>query len=108
MKNLLNKIFIFMLVILVAGCADTTSCHMTPDGKCDASSDGSAPVNASQVYGYPLNAFEGKPIRKAESVQQIWIGPYEDQDGNFHEPSYVYTVTKKGTWIGDPPKDIQG
>jgi conjugal transfer pilus assembly protein TraV len=57
--------------------------------------------------GYPLNAFDGTPIRSNESVQQIWIGPYEDTSGTYHEPSYIYTVVKKGQWIGKPVKAIQ-
>jgi type IV conjugative transfer system lipoprotein TraV len=60
-----------------------------------------------KFYGYPMNTFEGKPIRSGENVQQIWIGPYEDNDGNYHEPSYIYSVTKKGQWIGEPVKEIQ-
>lgn len=107
-NKILLVIFVFMSAVFIVGCADTTSCHITSDGKCAASEDNKTSVNVSQVYGYPLNAYEGKPIRKAESIQQIWIGPYEDQNGNFHEPSYVYTVTRKGSWIGDPPKDLQG
>ncbi len=61
----------------------------------------------NRVNGYPLKAFEGSPIRSNESIQQIWIGPYEDKNGNYHEPSYVYTVIKKGTWLGEPANVIQ-
>lgn len=61
----------------------------------------------NQNYGYPLNTFAGAPIRNSENVQQIWIGPYEDVNGNYHEPSYVYTVIKKGSWIGEPAAAIQ-
>lgn len=57
--------------------------------------------------GYPLKTFDGAPIRSGESIQQIWIGPYEDITGNYHEPSYVYTVIKPGKWIGEPVGVIQ-
>ena len=60
-----------------------------------------------KTSGYPLNNFIGAPIRSNESIQQIWIGPYEDTGGTYHEPSYLYTVVKKGQWIGDPTKVIQ-
>ena len=39
--------------------------------------------------------------------KQIWIGPYEDVNGNYHEPSYVYVVVKNGSWIGEPVSTIQ-
>ena len=38
-------------------------------------------------------------LRSNEKVQQIWIGPYEDTNGNYHEGSNVYTVVKKSEWI---------
>jgi len=61
----------------------------------------------NQNYGYPINTFAGAPIRNSENVQQIWIGPYEDASGNYHEPSYVYAVIKKGSWMGEPAAAIQ-
>ncbi len=49
-------------------------------------------------YSYsPMNLAE-MPMRSNDKVQQIWIGPYEDKQGNYHEPAYVYTVVKKGQW----------
>ena len=38
-------------------------------------------------------------LRSNEKVQQIWIGPYEDVNGNYHEGSNVYTVMKKSEWL---------
>ncbi|CAL7962414.1 conjugal transfer pilus assembly protein TraV [Gammaproteobacteria bacterium] len=42
----------------------------------------------------------GTPIRTNEAIQQIWIGPYEDSMGIYHEPTTVYAVVKKGRWVG--------
>ena len=42
------------------------------------------------------------PIRSNEEIQQIWIGPYEDASGNYHEASSVYAVIKKGRWLSNP------
>ena len=42
------------------------------------------------------------PIRSNEKTQQIWIGPYEDTNNNYHEASYVYAVVKKGGWANNP------
>ena len=62
----------------------------------------------SRRTGYPLPGFAGQPIRYGEAVQRIWIAPYEDISGNYHEPSYIYTVVKKGHWIGDPVIELKG
>ena len=49
----------------------------------------------------------GAPIRYGESVARIWIAPFEDKAGNYHEPSYVYTVIQPSHWMGAPVKSIQ-
>lgn len=49
----------------------------------------------------------GDPVRFSESIQQIWIAPYEDKQGNYHEPSLIYTVIYPAHWIGVTEKDIQ-
>ena len=54
----------------------------------------------SSIY-CPEASFVGYPNRSAEVIQKIWIGPYEDANGHYHEPSYVYSVVKKGEWIGE-------
>ena len=46
------------------------------------------------------------PIRSNEKTQQIWIGPYEDTNNNYHEASYVYAVVKKGGWANNPVSAI--
>ncbi len=47
-------------------------------------------------------------LRSNESVQQIWIAPYEDTNGIYHDASSVYFVAKKGSWNGKPPIAIIG
>lgn len=44
----------------------------------------------------------GQPLRYNESVMGIWVAPYEDTDGNYHQESTVFTVVKPGHWIGVP------
>lgn len=47
-----------------------------------------------------------KPLRYGESVQHIWVAPYEDTAGNYHQESDIYTIVKPGHWIGYPVKAI--
>ena len=49
----------------------------------------------------------GEPIRYGESIQRIWIAPYEDASGNYHDPSYIYTIIKPSHWIGVPANEIK-
>lgn len=46
----------------------------------------------------------GEPIRYGETVQRIWIAPFEDTDGNYHQDSTIYSVMNHGHWIGHPVK----
>jgi conjugal transfer pilus assembly protein TraV len=48
----------------------------------------------------------GEPIRYGETVQQIWLAPFEDTAGNYHEPSIVYIILQPPHWIGVPTKAI--
>lgn len=48
----------------------------------------------------------GQPIRYGETVQRIWIAPYEDSEGNYHQDSLMYAIMKGGHWIGRPVKTV--
>ena len=125
-SHLLMLLLFSPILLNLSGCIGMNSkfdCNAASGGKCAPMSSinkmadygafqgaGSRPrtlAQANQSYGYPLNTFAGQPIRSNESIQQIWIGPYEDTNGNYHEPSYLYTVIKKGRWFGEPANVIQ-
>lgn len=62
----------------------------------------------TEAQGYQgLTPNPGEPVRGQEVIQRIWIAPYQDSSNTYHEPSYVYTVLKKPTWVGNPVKAIQ-
>ena len=108
----MRKIFLISLIFLLMGCASMKKsqvCNIGTDGKCGSLDAvfNKQEKEKKEVIGYPLSGYAGSPIRSGENVQQIWLGPYEDEDGNFHEPSYVYTVVKKGIWFGEPAEAIQ-
>jgi conjugal transfer pilus assembly protein TraV len=62
-----------------------------------------------EFASYPLKTDfrPGQPLRYGETVQRIWIAPYEDTEGNYHQDSMMYTILKDGHWIGQPVKAIQ-
>lgn len=45
----------------------------------------------------------GEPLRYGEGVMRLWIAPYEDTDGNYHQANRVYSVVQEGHWIQNPP-----
>lgn len=42
------------------------------------------------------------PVRHRESVMKIWVAPFEDVDGNYHQHNVIYKVTKPGYWANKP------
>jgi conjugal transfer pilus assembly protein TraV len=41
----------------------------------------------------------GEPLHYGEGVMPLWIAPYEDTDGNYHQANRVYSVVKEGQWM---------
>lgn len=44
------------------------------------------------------------PKRTQEKTLSIWIAPYEDKSGNFHEAAVIHTVVQTGSWGKVDPK----
>ncbi len=53
-----------------------------------------------------LPFFKGSMMRTPESIQRIWLAGYEDSEGTYHGPKYIYTVTQKSHWA--PKVDSKG
>lgn len=126
-----SKMILFMGIVLsLSGCVGMNSkfdCNVSSGGRCapmhqihkladqGVFNDGSDRklignsriTNFDSPQGYPLASFVGKPMRSAESIQQIWLGPYEDANGNYHEPAYIYAVVKKGSWLSEEKEMVQ-
>lgn len=45
-----------------------------------------------------LNTDEGYPLRTKDKIAKIWIAPYMDSNGNYHEQSNIYTVVENSSW----------
>ena len=109
-----------VVVMLASGCASTLgmgesnlSCPY-PDGehcisleeayeRSIANSDargaaGDAP-DARPRQALPPRLPSGAPILSEPEILRVWIGPWEDEMGQFHDQSYVYTVVREGDWL---------
>ena len=81
----------------------------TAGGTLSQQSSSSNPSPNGGTLGYmPPTSTTGEPIRVSESTQQIWIAPWVDTAGNFHDSDYVYHVVTPGHWIGAPVQAVQG
>jgi len=43
--------------------------------------------------------YSGTPIRSAPIVLRVWFAPWEDNDGDLHDQSYVYLPVDTGRWM---------
>lgn len=64
-------------------------------------------LNAAPEGSWQNTALFGKPLRMSETVQNVWIAPYETKDGSYSWPSMVSIVLRPGHWVGAPSKEIQ-
>lgn len=116
-KVMLKIIFMVGSSWLLTGCVGiggNFDCNVSSGGKCapmhqintmadrgefqDQSISNASLYIDNKRYRYSPANFADIPMRSSDKVQQIWLGPYEDKQGNYHEPSYVYAVVKKGEW----------
>ena len=120
------------LLMLMSSCAELNSqfdCPMNSGIRCESITSINARVDRGELREcginsidnknfqvmpaytpYPFNvprySSKGEPLRYAETVQRVWVAPFEDKQGNYHQDNDIYTVAKPGKWIGSPLKEI--
>lgn len=62
-------------------------------------------IDRSPRTGSCSYSAKGGPLRYGETVQRMWVAPFEDKEGNYHQESDIYTVVRPGHWIGTPLKE---
>jgi conjugal transfer pilus assembly protein TraV len=114
------KFFVLILpiIFLLDGCAGMNKfdCPMKPGIRCESLDQANAQVDHGDIGHDNSQASirstrqskisTAEPLRYGETVQRIWIAPFEDTAGNYHQESEVYTVAKTSHWIGNPPKEM--
>lgn len=101
----------------LTGCVELNTefdCPMTKGGTCqrmdqvyESLHQGNSYETLKPVQHKNPMAFPGKsgdPLRFGEGVMRVWVAPYEDTDGNYHQASKVYSVVEEGRWIQNPPR----
>lgn len=138
MKRQMTIFLIYLMSTVLTGCSSLNSefeCSMKPGIRCESLDQVNSRVdngeigqsnlkmtrmdvpvtNGNGATNYPLYKdsaclSQREPLRYGETVMRVWMAPYEDTSGNYHQESEVYSVVKPGHWIGQPPKqtDIEG
>ncbi len=55
--------------------------------------------SAPMLLGSSLPGANGKAVQRVtEEHLKLWIAPFQDKQGNFHEGAIVHTVLKPGFW----------
>lgn len=122
------KIILLILILLVvSGCSEMNSqfdCPMKPGIRCESIDSINTRVDRGEISAQntantsiqPVPVYKASSIsqtnyttaenlkRHPETVQRLWIAPFEDKEGNYHQESDIYTVVKPGSWVGSPLK----
>jgi conjugal transfer pilus assembly protein TraV len=62
--------------------------------------EGSTPKEGGDTSGVLTRPiYSGTPIRTAPLVLRVWFAPWEDNDGDLHDQSYVYLPVDSGKWL---------
>lgn len=119
--NLFGGITVLLAMLFISGCSTSPSyaCGTPQGGKCQSVSDSylsalgkklkgsSATTGTSTKTSKPAVEAtakvtqyipEGVAIRSLPQVMRVWIAPWEDNNGVFHDQSYSYFVADAGEW----------
>ena len=59
----------------------------------------SSDILTSNINSYDLEDFPNKKlIRVPEKIARLWIAPYSDKEGNYHEAKYIRIKQKDSRW----------
>jgi conjugal transfer pilus assembly protein TraV len=126
MKKIIQLLMLLSITGFLAACSSMNSgfdCPNKAGVMCKSVDQINGMVDTGQIQGrsqeltkvgqsnqefqpYPVTAAysPGAPLRYGETVQRIWIAPYEDTENNYHQDNLMYAIVKDGHWIGTPPK----
>lgn len=126
----MKKIVLTSLILLLAGCAQTNT-HFNCDkvggegigctslGTANKMADKGAfnttqaPASETKTSALTFHQADvdwrpqvGLPLRFNETVQNMWIAPFVDTEGNYHWSQMISLVIQPGHWVGAPASEL--
>jgi conjugal transfer pilus assembly protein TraV len=112
MNKRLSLCLVLCKALLLSGCGNQAfDCPYHDGVRCLRLSEVDRQVNAGQIGGAAIKAKNNeslKPLepkmapdsflRTAEEVLSIWVAPYQDNDGSYHEQKVIHFVARPATW----------
>lgn len=104
------KLYLFLMIV-ITGCSDYKESFSTDAGT------GSGWKSMSKTYEFnneqkekvekstllPVQEREDVLLRRVdrqpEETIKIWYAPFQDEDNNLYDASFVKTIVKKGEWL---------
>lgn len=91
------------------GCQSITKVNKMIDAGHFRGSDEDSLVKSSVPFFVPLlepaqNGEHEVVQRVREQPIRVWVAPYQDEEGNFHEASVVHSVIQEGYWQVQTPQ----
>src|SRR5579872_3289212 len=134
MRQVKQIVILIYVMGFLAGCSSLNSdfqCPMKPGVRCESLDQVdrqidqgkigknvfSQPesVSANTATGLLPSYYKGdvsinglEPLRYGETVMRVWVAPFEDTAGNYHQESDIYTIVKPAHWIDSPLKESAG
>lgn len=88
-------------------CKSVSGVYANSRGTRDASEEALPQATAITSYvSDPLPvALPGMPIRSQAQMLRVWTSPWEDEEGDLHDQSFLYLVPNQGRWLVDQTRE---
>jgi conjugal transfer pilus assembly protein TraV len=89
-----------LILLILSGCSAMNgdfTCSQEPGVMCRSLDQVNSMVNRGEIGGAPKLP---PPPRLAleQQVVAVWLAPYEDQEGNYHDSTKIYTTIRPNRW----------
>lgn len=96
-----------LLCLLLNACAslnDKFDCPAPQGGSCKRMDEVYAMVNGKKrLIALPAQIPVANSVNYSEGMMRLWIAPFKDSDGNYHQANQVYSVVREQPVLGSLP-----
>lgn len=109
-KEMYKALLVLFMVSTITGCTTSMKgqfdCPGTPGVQCKNISkvnkmvdQGAIPKEKGVDVPIVRNSYKGKVLKRTkEEVLTVWVAPFEDEEGIYHEPGVLTAVVSPARW----------